>query len=91
MLKCGNQRVFKRDLEHHLADLTHTKGEPYHTHTHTHKHTHTHTHTQPFAIFVTSTDEIKSEGFDNVDGLDNAQLYLGVSTRTQSVSLQLYL
>ena len=27
MLKCGNQRVFRKDLEHHLADLNHTLGE----------------------------------------------------------------
>ena len=26
LLKCGNHRVFGKDLEHHLADLEHTQG-----------------------------------------------------------------
>ena len=26
LLKCGNHRVFGKDLEHHLADLEHTSG-----------------------------------------------------------------
>ena len=26
LLKCGNHRVFGKDLEHHLADLEHTLG-----------------------------------------------------------------
>ena len=27
MLKCNNHRIFRRDLEHHLADLNHTMGK----------------------------------------------------------------
>ncbi|XP_064404897.1 uncharacterized protein LOC135350111 isoform X2 [Halichondria panicea] len=55
MLKSGNQRVFRKDLEHHLADLNHTMAE------------------------------LQAEGFSDVEGLDNAQLYLGYDFTMEDV------